>query len=101
MAAEEAVYNGRDNAIEIELLVDLVRIDHRDISRALVIVAGRTLDSAINPDWIVLGAPDRIVLRLGHAGLAAGRQVAQLVTYDAANPNGLAWEPELVLRVKG
>lgn len=98
--SELSVYNGRDNEIGLALSVDDVAIDHRDITRVVVLVDGSPIDSAVQPAWFTLGLQDRIALRLGHAGLAAGRRVGRLVTYDIAHPNGQEWPPELILRVR-
>ena len=38
---------------------------------------------------------EAIRLKLGASGLAPGRYAARLVTFDADNPEGLAWEPLL------
>jgi hypothetical protein len=99
-AIEEVVYPGYDNASELVLSVDKQPIVHTDITRVQIqLSGGAVLDSDTSPALLDLSHADRLVLRLGQAGLAAGRHRGRLVTYDAAHPNGLVWEPDIVLRV--
>lgn len=99
-AIEESVYTSRDNTNELVLEVDKRPIVHSDITRVQIRLSGSVvLDSDTSPALFDLSHADRLVLHLGQAGLAVGRHRGQLVTWDAAHPNGLVWEPDIVLRV--
>lgn len=99
MLLEEIVYNGRDNTVELSLSVDGAAITHTSITRVQLVVGATTLDSQTAPTLFDFDQADRLILKLGTAGLTAGRHTARLVIYDAGHANGLVWG-ELVLIVK-
>lgn len=100
MLLRENVYNGRDNTVELALMVDRIPIDHTTITRAVLTAGATVVDSASSPALFDFTHPDRLVMKLGSAGLAAGKHSFRLVVYDAQHPNGWAWEPTIELTVQ-
>jgi hypothetical protein len=96
---EEIVWNGRDNTIELSLSVDGAAITHTSITRALLIVGATTLDSNTTPAYFDFTQADRLILKLGAAGLTVARTTARLIIYDASHANGLVWG-DLILDVR-
>jgi hypothetical protein len=87
----ETVYIGRDNTIELALTIDGNVINHTLITRVQLIMGGTVLDSDVSPAFFNFANPDRLIMRLGGAGFAAGRHSATLIIYDAGSPNGIVW----------
>jgi hypothetical protein len=86
----ETVWLNRDNPVVRQLLVDDAVIDHTDITRVTLDLGAVVLDSQTNPDWFVREA-DRLIMTLGHAGVAAGAYTGYLTIYDTDHPNGQVW----------
>lgn len=99
MIVESEIFNGKDNTVELTLTVDDAVINHTLITRAKLIIGATTLDSSIAPAFFDLSMTDRIIFKLGSAGLTAGRYSVILIIYDANHSNGLVWG-ELVFIVK-
>ena len=98
MSIEATIYRGYDNAIELSLTLSGIAIDHSAITRVVLTIGAVSLDSQTTT-YFDFTHPDRLVMLLGMAGLAAGRHAATLIIYDSAHPNGLVWS-DFVLIVK-
>lgn len=98
MRIEPIIYNNRNNALELSLQSDGTAIVHNTLTRCQLIVGATTLDSNTTPALFDLTQADRLVLKLGSAGLTAGKHLARLVVFDALNTSGLVWG-EFVLTV--
>lgn len=99
MQLEEMVYTGRDNRIGLALSSDGVALNHTIITRCQLLVGGTLLDSSLTPAYFDLTLTDRILFKLGQAGLTLGKHVAELFVFDAAHTNGVRW-CSLVITVK-
>lgn len=99
MPIEEVIYNGRSNTIALSLTSDNAVIVHNTLSRCQVYVDAMLIDSNVSPALFDLTNADRLLLKFGQAGLAAGSHTATLVVFDALNINGLVWD-SFVLVVK-
>lgn len=91
MDIEEIVYTARDNTIELSLSTNGEAITHTVITRCQVKVGTTLLDSAVNPAYFDRTNADRLILKLGDAGLVAGTYTAKLYIYDLGRINGLHW----------
>lgn len=97
----ETVYIGRDNTIDLLLTEDGVSIDHSLITRVIVDLndtAGTTIDSDVSPgafSW----DEGKLVLSLGHEGIATGSYNADLIVYDPINTSGIQWQPRVGILV--
>ena len=91
MLVSNIVYNNRDNVISLSLLSDGNIIDHTSITRVQLKVGTVTLDSQTQPTWFNLTNASKITLKLGFAGLTAGKNLASLVVFDSLNPEGVVW----------
>lgn len=96
----EAVWIGKDNAIDLQLLEDGVAKDISATTRAVLtlIKSGVTdivIDSAVESgvfDWSTAGATGKLTMKLGGvSSLVAGTYKARLELYDAGNANGIVW----------
>lgn len=96
---EEKVYNGRDNTIEIALYVGSSILTHTTITRAQLQIGATTLDSNTLAEaaFFDFTEEDRIILRLGDAGLTAGAQVARMSIFYAGSVNGVVWGDIMLL----
>ena len=100
MYIEEVVWLSSDNTFEVGLFVKKAAIeDHSLITRAQLFLNSGTIDSNINPEFFDLTKKDRIILKLGDAGLALGKHSGKLKTFDADNPSGIVWPTPIVLEV--
>lgn len=105
MINEQTVYIGRDNTIEMALLKDGASIDCTLLTRCMVLAEDKvlntvtTLDSQTHPEWFDRSNKDKLIMKFGQAGLAAGRYAATLIVYDAGRTNGIVWE-DFVMLVK-
>lgn len=92
--------SGFGNTSEIRLKLGASIIDHTQITRAQLVVDRTTvLDSETAPDLFDRTQTDRLILRLGAAGLALGHHTAKLITYDGTNPLGVLWNTPIRLIV--
>lgn len=91
MAINQAAYNGRDNAISLQLTSDNAVITHTGLTRCQLLVGDTMLDSALTPSLFDMTNADRIILNLGGAGLAIGTYAAILYVFDGNGPNGVRW----------
>lgn len=88
------------NAVAVTLKVDGGAINHTQLTRILLVVDGTTLiDSDIEPSWFDKTHQDKLLIKLGAAGLAVGPHRAVLVTYDGTNPDGVYWDTVIKLNV--
>lgn len=96
---EEKVFNGRGNTIEIALYVGSSILTHTTITRAQLEIGATTLDSNTPAEaaFFDFTEEDRIILRLGDAGLTAGAQVARLIVFDATFTDGVVWGDIMLL----
>lgn len=97
MRNEETVYTGRNNTIELALTVNGTGIVHNALTRVQVTVGATVLDSATAPALFDFTQADRLILKFGSAGLAAGRHTATLVVYDATHALGLVWDTFVIV----
>lgn len=88
---EENVYNNRDNTVELALYVNQSLLTHNTITRAIIQVGSTQIDSATQPTWFDFTHADRIIFKLGSAGLSAGGQVGRIVIYDDTYTGGVVW----------
>jgi len=94
------VPSGLNNTQELQLLVNETVVNHAQLTRAQLIVdRTTTLDSSVAPALFDLTQTDRLILKLGSAGLAFGYHTAKLITYDGANPSGVLWNTPIRLIV--
>jgi hypothetical protein len=94
------VPSGLNNTQELQLLINSDIIDHTQMSRVqLVVDRTTTLDSSVAPTLFDFTQTDRLVLKLGSAGLPLGFHTAKLITYDGANPLGILWNTPIRLIV--
>lgn len=96
---EEKVFNGRGNTIEIALYVGSSILTHTTITRAQLKIGSTTLDSNTPAEaaFFDFTEEDRIILKLGAAGLTAGPQVARLIIFDATFTTGVVWGDIMLL----
>lgn len=87
----EIVWLGRDNPVHLQLQSDGASIDHTAITRLVVVLGGTSLDSQTNPSWFDFSNIERVILKFGQSGVAAGAYRARLIVYDDAHPNGQTW----------
>lgn len=107
----ENVYSARDNVIDLVLTEDgTTMADHSVITRiVLELGAGETflsaaphmtIDSSVNSEYFDLTQTDKIVLKLGDAGIPIGRHITKMSIYTPTYPDGATWEPWIELDVK-
>lgn len=91
MIIKEIVYNGYRNTIEIAISIEgsTVPINHNLLTRCQLNMNGVLLDSAVNPTYFDKTLPDRLILKLGSAGLAAKNYNATLIVFDDTSVEGL------------
>ena len=94
---------GRDNVVTLAFTNDGVAVDLSAVTRYLLILsAGVTIDSQVELTvFDATGGGGMLDLKFGNlvAPPAAGDYAAaQIVTYDASNPQGIVWDDELHLR---
>ena len=104
----ESVYKLRDNRIDLELWatdpVDnvLKKVNITQTTRAILANGKINVDSDNDAnifDWVTDGANAIIhISNLGHQNLPVGIGTWQLILFDSANPNGLAW-PDIQIEV--
>jgi hypothetical protein len=97
----QIIYTGTDNTIELQLTEDGVPIsDHTLIVAASVEIIGwGTITSAAEPLAFNFNNVDRLILKLGNAGIPTGRHWMRLAIVTAAAPNGIVWQPDVKVRV--
>lgn len=111
MGCELRFWDGRDNAEEVVLLRGASPVPLAAVQRVVVVVAGQTLDSDDQEhaqlfEWPVAAtwasrSAEAIRLRLGGAGLPAGRHGAsRLITYDPEHQEGVVWDDALVVDIR-
>lgn len=91
----ENVYLNRDNTIDLLLKADGRVVDLEPVSRMVLKVGDKTIDSDDHPevfDWDT-GTTGKVILALGDIeGLTVGDiDTATLVIYDPSNPDGVVW----------
>jgi hypothetical protein len=101
----EHIYNGRDNTIEVQLAEDGVVVALDTVYRVTARFGTLLIDyDAISSafDWVnkTNADGDILVLMMGGVGIPAGNYQAEIVTYDTANPQGVAW-PSVPVVVHG
>lgn len=94
--AEEHVYLGRDNTIELRLCINDNPITHTHIIRCQVQVGASLLDSSISPSLFDLTKTDRLVMAFGQSGLIPGRYKSALIIYDSVREHGVVWSKFMI-----
>ena len=92
MDIEEIVYKNRDNTIQLSLTTNGTAITHTSIRKCQVKVKNTVIDSSINPSYFDFTNADRLILKLGDAGLTAGQYTAKLYIFDSTSVEGLFWK---------
>lgn len=95
----QLIANGRDNNIQLKLIEDKQPADLTDVTRVLIIISPTdganptTVDSDVAAagsfDWSTGGGV--LILNFGGLALPADEGVAEVVTIDGTNLNGLTW----------
>lgn len=97
---KDVVYIGRDNANEWVLDIDGIAIDHRTITRAeIVFTDGISIDSNDHPSWFDFTNQNRMIVRLGSAGLQESSRNANLTIWFAGSINGFRWDDTILVDV--
>lgn len=91
MLAEDTIYQGRDNSIAVQLTSEGTPIVHNSLTRVQLLVRLSIIDSLTSPAMFDLTNADKIILKLGQAGLPLGRHAASLVVFNLDAPNGIVW----------
>lgn len=91
MIIKEIVYTGYRNTIELNISIDgsTELIDHSLLTRCQLNMNGTLIDSAVNPAYFDMTKADRIILKLGSAGLPAKNYNATLIIFDDTSVEGL------------
>lgn len=99
---KEVVYTGRDNTVDLILTEDGVAIDHTTLNRVVLKFNGglSDIDSDVSPTLFDYSAASKLVLKLGASALPVGKHWMRLVVYDPSNPNGVHWEPHVLVEVQ-
>ena len=88
----EVIYNGNDNAIDLQLLEDTVAVDLSSVTRMTIAFDTKVVDSDTSPDVFDWSAGDgKLTLILGAESISEDLYYAELVVYDPANTNGIVW----------
>lgn len=97
----EYFYEGRDNAIDVQLMDDSAvpgTLAETDLSSAtkvgIIVDQESSYDSDTDPDVVSFTAGGIVSIKLGMT-LAAGSYNVEIVVYDALNTNGVAWQPKI------
>lgn len=88
----EIIYNGNDNAIDIQLLEDAVAINLSSVTRMIIAFGTKVVDSDTSPDafdWSE--GSGKLTLILGAESIPEGLYDAELTVYNAENINGIVW----------
>jgi hypothetical protein len=88
----EIVYLGRDNTIDLQLLVDGQPADLLNTTRMTLEIGDTLVDSDLSPsafDW--QQGNGKLVLKLGGENLTPGTYMATLTVYNETAPNGIVW----------
>lgn len=88
---QEIIYQNRDNTIELALQNNGITIDHALLMRVQLDLQSVVLDSNTHPEYFDFTHTDRLIMKFGGSGLAAGGYSARLIIYDTDHPNGLVW----------
>lgn len=94
MRIEERIVNLRNNQIVLQLSVDdpLTSVAAAvQPTRVQALVGATLLDSATNPEYFDFSVDNIVRLKLGAAGLIAGRYSAKLYVFDAGHADGVLW----------
>lgn len=96
----EIVYNGKDNAIDLQLLEDSVAVDLSSVTRMTIVFDTKTIDSDISADAFDWSEGNgKLILALGAESITTGVYDAVLTIFDSENTNGIAWgDFEVVVR---
>jgi len=92
------VYKGRDNPVVLTLLSDNASIAHASLTRIQIKVGTLLIDSNVLPALFAINA-NSVAVKLGLAGLVAGRYPGAVIAFDSTNTNGVVFG-ECVITVK-
>lgn len=87
---EITVFNSRDNAAKFTLTSDGQSIAHNSLTRVQIKIGAILVDSNVMPALFTLVA-DSISIKLGLAGIQAGRYAASIIAFDSTNTNGIVF----------
>lgn len=90
MPLRETLWLGRDNTIDLALIVDGKRINHTSITRCIVDFGSVQVDSSTASDAFSFTA-SKLILKLGETQIQPGVYSMKVITFDAANMNGIVW----------
>lgn len=88
----EVIYNGNDNAIDLQLLEDAVAVDLSSVSRMTIAFDTKVVDSDTSPsafDWSA--GSGKLTMILGAESISEGIYNAELTVYDTENTKGIVW----------
>ena len=109
--SREVVYDTYGNVINLILQVDGQNMsDHRvitrcilkfgDTSSALSPAPYLTIDSSTDPSYFDFTDQNKLILKLGQAGLPKGRHNVSLIVYTPTYLTGLSFGPSIEVFVK-
>jgi len=87
------IYTGRDNAPVLVFEDDAGTYDLSAATKIAVTIAGQTFDTVGNPGSFDVSdlVNGRLGLKLGQAGITAGRYPVTVDVYSVLEPNGWTW----------
>lgn len=100
------VFLDRDNKITLKLLQDGAPITEDLVTKAVLWVPGTAFSSGLpqvvdsdGPNITLTDGATKVTLELGSLDVKQGAHSCYLTVYDAAHPNGIAWD-RISLRVR-
>lgn len=93
----EKVETGRNTDVTLAFLVDGQVIQHNLLTKVQFYIGAVLLDSTVNPELFDLSLGDRMVVKMGQAGLAKGRYQTRIYLYDMVNTLGKPWDDDVLL----
>lgn len=94
---KEKVETGRNTDIALLFLVNNKAIVHNQLTRVQLYLGDVLLDSLVQPGLFDLSFSDRLVIKLGQAGLAAGRYLCRVYLFDSVNTLGKPWDDDVLM----
>lgn len=89
-AIVERVFLGRDNPVQVQFLQGADPFDSSPITRTVVSQgADNVLADSDQSPGLLSWSGDILTLKLGNAGIAAGRYRVRVIVYTATYPDGL------------